>query len=49
VSAYVASIDQRSFSGDYTIQGGTGAYAGDTGSGSFVVSYSGNRFFATFS
>ena len=49
VATDVASIGKRMFSGSYTIQGGTQAYAGDTGSGSFVVSDSGGKFFATFS
>jgi hypothetical protein len=49
VSTDVASVGKRSFSGDYSIQGGTGAYASEQGSGSFTVSHSGNRLFARFS
>ena len=49
VSTDVAAVGKRSFSGGYKIQGGTQAYAGDAGSGSFVVSYSFNKFLATFS
>ena len=49
VSTDVASVGKRSFSGDYSIQGGTGAYAGDHGAGSFSVSHAGNKIFATFS
>jgi hypothetical protein len=49
VSTDVASVGKRSFSGDYSIQGGTGAYAGARGSGSFTVSHTGNRLSAKFS
>jgi hypothetical protein len=49
VSTDVVAAGKRSFSGSYKIQGGTESYVGDTGSGSFAVSYLGNRFFASFS
>jgi hypothetical protein len=49
VSTDVTAVGKRSYAGDYAIQGGTGAYAGDQGSGSFVVTHSGNRFTARFS
>ena len=49
VSTDVASTGKRSYAGTYTIQGGTGAYARDQGSGSFTVSHIGNRLFAKFS
>jgi hypothetical protein len=48
VGTEVASIGKRSFSGDYSIQGGTGAYAGDKGSGPFIVTHSASRFVARF-
>jgi hypothetical protein len=48
VSTDVTAVGTRSFSGGYSIQGGTGAYAGDQGAGTCRVSHSGNRFAATF-
>jgi hypothetical protein len=44
----ISSVGPRVFSGDYTIQGGTGAYAGATGTGSVTVSYLSTRFIITF-
>jgi hypothetical protein len=48
VSTAVTAVGKRSFSGGYSIQGGTGAYVGAQGAGSFLVSHSGSRFHATF-
>jgi hypothetical protein len=48
VATDVASVAKRSFAGEYTIQGGSGAYAGETGSGRFAVSYYGSTFMAEF-
>ena len=48
VATDVAATGKRSFAGGYEIQGGTAAYAGDSGTGTFVVSHSGNKVFATF-
>jgi hypothetical protein len=48
VSTDVASTGARSYAGSYTIQGGTGAYAGTQGSGSFTVAHTGNRLIARF-
>jgi hypothetical protein len=49
VATEVAATGNRSFTGSYQILGGTQAYAGDTGAGTFVVSDSGNTFVASFS
>jgi hypothetical protein len=48
VGTDVESAGKRTYSGEYRIEGGTAAYSGDSGSGSFVVSYTGYRFIATF-
>jgi hypothetical protein len=49
VATEVARTGKQAFSGEYQILGGTQAYAGDTGAGTFVVSDAGNTFVATFS
>jgi hypothetical protein len=48
VATDVAPTGRRSFSGDYTIQGGSASYAGETGTGLFAVTYHGSKFQATF-
>jgi hypothetical protein len=48
VGTDVASVGRRSFAGEYTIQGGTGEYAGARGSGVFTASYVGSRILVTF-
>jgi hypothetical protein len=48
VGTDVVSTGKRIFSGPYTIEGGTGAYTGASGSGSFVVSYNGENIVANF-
>lgn len=44
----ITSVGPRVFSGSYTIQGGTGAYTGATGTGPVTVSYLSTRFVLTF-
>jgi hypothetical protein len=49
VSLSGTSTGATSFSGTYTVAGGTKAYAGETGSGSVTLTLSGKKFSATFS
>jgi hypothetical protein len=49
VNGHVGPTGPGTFSGTYSITGGTKAFAGETGAGSIVVSVSGTKFTATFS
>ena len=48
VATDVSATGPRSFTGVYTIQGGTGSYTGATGTGAYTVSYIATRFTAHF-
>jgi hypothetical protein len=49
VNGHVTPTGAGVFSGTYSISGGTKVFAGESGSGSIVVSVSGTKFTATFS
>ena len=48
VATDISAVGRRHFSGVYTIQGGTGAYAGATGTGPVTVSYLSTKFALNF-
>ncbi len=49
LSTVVMATGTSSFTGTYTINGGTKAFAGETGSGTIVVSLTATKFSSTFS